>query len=316
MPADQDEIYHLAGPVPYRSMMPFSLIFPHPQPDTAAVLKRGATDLTWNTQYSSSMVRERKRDEQIQVDGEFMRTSINVKHGIGYNLEMGVELPFLHYSSGVLDDFIEEFHDTFGLAQGRRNKNPDDIYAVNYSAGNHIFHSPSEDRLHLGDIPLYLKATLLDPDRDIFGLAARCLVEFPTGDASRGFGSGELDSGIGVLAQKNFSSSLVGYFNVDHVMRKDPSSLKHLHASHVTHISAAIEKAFTPAFSIVIQSDYQTKPLSNAHLMEFTKPEWAGALGLNWKLSDTFRMRLYFTEGITTHTTSDFILGLTLGKRF
>lgn len=310
--ASQDGTYFLAGPMPYRSMTPLSLIFPHPNPEPAKPLEAGRIEGELNTQYASIMVRDNNNTESIQVDGEFLRTSIKTRFGLGHGLECGVELPYLHYSSGFLDDFIEEFHDFLGSAGGKREKNPDDQFQAEYRNRHGAFLNAREDGIHLGDIPLYLKAGLIQREGVGWGLSIRGLAELPTGSSHRGFGSGRLDTGVGLLFEKMFSPSLICYFSADEIFRRDPSSFKGVRCAHVTHLSGSVEKALNESLSLVLQSDFQTRPLKDARLKEFTDPEWSATLGCHVKLSPSMGLKAYFAEGITTDSAPDFTMGLSL----
>ncbi|MBU0756164.1 MAG: DUF3187 family protein [Planctomycetes bacterium] len=304
------------GPVPYRSLMPLSLVFPHPLPDKAVPIKKGETEVNWLSHYGSILVKESKASDEILVDCEYLRTALWVKEGLTDWLEVGFELPFLHCSSGFLDAGIENFHDTFGLPQGKRDKNPDNQFSVIYRREGHVFFTAEEDDFHLGDIPLYLKVTLCCPENGFAGLSARGTLELPTGDEDHGFGSGKIDGGVGLLAQKNLWSTLAAYFSVDQIFRKQPDGFKKIHVEDVTHASLALEQALTRSLTVQLQSDYQTRPLSGSDLREFKYPEWTGTVGLAWRPGDRYWINLSFTEGITTHTTPDFVVGMRLGFRF
>ncbi|MBD3293841.1 MAG: DUF3187 family protein [Armatimonadia bacterium] len=305
-----------AGPIPHRSMMPLSLIFPGPLPDDARVLERAENRLSWNTSYASILVKEQKAGELISVDGEFLRTSLLWERGVGSRVQVGLEIPFLYYMSGFLDAFVENFHDFFGFPQGDRDKYPRNHFDATYQQNNRTFFESSEDKFGLADIPLYCKVGLVDPEEGGFGLAARGLLELPAGSEDKGFGSGKLDGGAGLLAQAAFTPSLAAYLNVDHTWRSDPDAFRGVEAANVTHGSLALEKALSPVFSLVAQTDYQTRPLTGADLHEFKRPKWNASLGFGWRTGRDTMLKFYFTEGITTHTTADFAVGLSLGTRF
>lgn len=296
--------------------MPLSNIFPHPTPDRATPLNKGGTEVRWNTLYASTLVKEAKAPDEIQVDGEFLRTALCVKRGLTDWVEMSIELPFLHYTSGFLDSTIEDYHDAFGFPQGKRDRNPDDQYSAIYKRNGQAFFAAEEDGFHIGDIPIGLKVALTDPSVKTHGLAARALLELPTGDEDKGYGSGEIEGGVGLVAQKSFWPTMTGYFSVDHIFRKTPDDFHDINVAHVTHGSLAFEQVFAGSFSVILQSDYQTRPLKGSDLQQYDKPEWTGSMGLGAGLGERSWILLSFTEGITSHTTPDFVVGLSLGVRF
>jgi len=139
------------GPMPYKSLMPLSALFPHPVPDKAVPLRRGQTEIRWSSLYGSVLVKEASGLDQMQVDGEFLRTTLWVKEGLTDRIEVGIELPFLHNTGGFMDSAIEDFHDFFGFPQGKRDKNPDDQYTAVYQKDGRIFLSSEENGLHRDD---------------------------------------------------------------------------------------------------------------------------------------------------------------------
>lgn len=305
------------GPMPYRSIMPLSLVFPHPIQEKSDLVGKGKTSADWNTLYGSVMVRDGNGPEAIAVDGEFLRTSLYVKHGLNDYIEVGGELPFVHYTSGFLDSTIENFHDMFGFPQGKRDRNPDDQYAAMYSNQYGPYFKANEDGMHLTDIPLYLKIGVLDETTDVCGLALRGTLELPTGNDSAGYGNGGLDSGVGLIWQKRLMPFLACYVNVDHIMRYTPSDFRGVEAANVTHGSLAFESAFTDRFSMVAQTDYQTRPLiDHTKLSEVSQPEWSFTMGLGYRAGETARVKFFFSEGLTTRNAPDFVFGLSLGMVF
>jgi hypothetical protein len=296
--------------------MPLSLIFGQPLPDKPGQLDPGQNEVSWITHYASILVKEQKNQEQMSVDGEFLRTSLWMKRGLFDRIEVGFELPFVHFTGGFLDSTIEDFHDTFGFPQGKRDRNPDDQYDVIYRNEQGLFFSAEENGFHLSDIPIYLKVGILEPEEAGLALAARGTLKLPTGDEDDGFGSGKVDGGLGVLLQKNLMPSLACYLNVDHIFRKSPDSFRGVSAANVTHGTLAFEKAFTSAFSILLQTDYQTRPLRSVDLSVFRHPEWTGSVGAAYHFTERFRMGLTFTEGITTDTAPDFVVGMNMALQF
>lgn len=57
-------------------------------------------------------------------DGEWSRLSLHMQRGLGHGWEVGAAWTLLHRSGGYLDNFIESFHDLFGITQARRQNYP------------------------------------------------------------------------------------------------------------------------------------------------------------------------------------------------
>jgi|GEM_PF-2639227 len=302
------------GPLPYRSLMPLSLIFPHPLPERAAILPDGVVETEIRSDYGTIFVDDRRGAERILVDGEFSRSSLTARTSLGSRVEVGVEIPFVRYLSGRFDDFIDDWHSVFGLSPGHRDEAPENRFGVNYGNGDGTFFAAEEDGFHLADIPLTVKVGLLDPADDTLGLALRGLIELPTGDDEKGFGSGKVDGGAGVLVEKRFGEWAF-YLSADHVFRSTPDSFEGVRAAHVTHGSLAAEYLISPTVALVAQTDYQTRPLDGARLGEFVDPQWSGLLGAAFRLGESTMLRLSMAEGFTTESAPDFVVsaGLVVG---
>ncbi len=303
-----------SGPLPYRSLMPLSLIFPHPLPDRAAVMPWGGIEAEVRSDYGTIFVDDRRGAERIVVDGEFSRSSLTVRAGVGGRTEIAMEIPFLHYASGRFDDFIDGWHSVFGLSPGHRDEAPEDRFGVNYLNGRGSFFTADEDGFHLADIPVTVKVGLLDPEEEALGVALRALVEIPAGDDRKGFGSGKVDGGAGILLEKRLDE-LALYLSADHVFRSSPESFDGIRAAHTTHASLAAEYLVDEDLALVAQTDFQTKPLDGGRLGEFGDPQWSGILGAVFSLGESTRVRLTMAEGFTTESAPDFVVsaGLILG---
>jgi len=256
-----------------------------------------------------------KGDETIFVDGEFSRTALSVRYGLGGRAELGVELPFLRHTSGFMDHFIEDFHTLFGTRQGKRDDFPSDEFGATYSNGEGAFFSTDEDGFHLADIPVTLKVNVLDPAEDDVGLALRGLLDLPTGNDDSGFGSGKLDGGAGIILEKRIDKLGV-YFSIDQVFRKNPGFLDGVHVAHVTHGSFALEYALGKNVSLVAQTDYQTKPLHGVTLRELEDPQWMGGLGAAFRLQGGGVFRIAIEEGFTKRSAPDFVISTVYSVTF
>jgi len=296
-----------AGPIPYRSMMPLSLVFTHPLPDGASVLSSGEVRAGARLDYSSIFISDVDGDETIFVDGEFSRTALAMRFGLGGRTEINVELPFLRYTSGFMDHFIEDFHTLFGTRQGKRDDFPSNEFGAEYATGDGVFFSADEDGIHLADVPVTLKVNVLDPAKDSLGLALRCLLELPTGNEHSGFGSGKLDGGAGVILEKRIEKLAI-YFSMDQIFRRNPGFLDNVHIAHVTHGSLALEYPLGRNVSLVAQTDYQTKALEGVTLREFEDPQWMGGLGAAFRLKGGSVFRISIAEGFTKRSAPDFVI--------
>lgn len=134
-------------------------------------------------------------DEVLVLDAE--RTELVFSHSfqLGSCYYSTVKLPFVAYGGGVLDGFIENWHEVFSLPDGDRDESP--RYQVNIAyndpEGNSFKLEKSE--YGIGDINLELVRPLRCQRSRLEHLlpAVRLGLKLPTGDDEKLMGSGATD---------------------------------------------------------------------------------------------------------------------------
>jgi len=59
--------------------------------------------------------------EEIVLDGETYVATLGLRYGLAKHLQIGFDLPWVCQNNSSLDNFIENFHDFFGLPNSDRN---------------------------------------------------------------------------------------------------------------------------------------------------------------------------------------------------
>ena len=130
--------------------------------------------------------------DRVRLDGETLTLRWRGRRAVGERGEIGVRIPWQQHTGGVLDGFLERYHDTFGLPDSGRDRS---------SNGNLLFELVDDgvsasrvDRRvrQLGDISVD-GAWSLHAGADS-QIALRGALSLPTGDADELTGSG----GVGV----------------------------------------------------------------------------------------------------------------------
>ena len=116
-----------------------------------------------------------------------------------------------------------------------------------------------EDEVLLGDLPITLLVQVRDEDDDGPAIAARVTLEIPTGDESRGGGSGGRDTAAGVLFERSLGRwTLTASFDGVHV--DQPRSFVEAGIDIRTMLFAAggVEYRWTDRFSLLGQALFRT----------------------------------------------------------
>ena len=89
----------------------------------AEILDMG-TELTLNIEHSNNFTSESRGNTFAFFDGETSVLSYGLRRAFTADFEWGVELPFVVHTGGVLDAFIDEFHEVFGFKDSGRSIAP------------------------------------------------------------------------------------------------------------------------------------------------------------------------------------------------
>lgn len=129
------------------------------------------------------------------VDGEVLRTSLKGSVGIGSNLFVSVEVPYVSYSAVSADRFVQSFHTAFGLSPAGRADFPSGAFVVMTQPSNGpLGFDSGNPSSGLGDVTGSLSwRPPARPSSVSYG--ADVVVKAPTGSASEFNGSGAWDAG-------------------------------------------------------------------------------------------------------------------------
>lgn len=309
------------GPFTVRDQNPIYLQSLSLKPMRAEVLPRGALKVRLDSPYSNLFEQGSDGTSNLDLDMELWRPSLNVAYGLRDDLELGIEIPLLHFNGGFLDAFVQAFHNAFGLPNGGRERVPNNRFSYRFeSGGEEIFNFPPAD-LGLGDIAVTIKQQLTGEDSDWPALAWFAQIKFPTGRRSRGFGSGTLNFALGTALDASYKR-LHGYFNAGYyVITRDDALEPFVHSEMFAYMVAG-EVTILPTWTFIVQLTGSTPMLKGTSIDAWNgvpldlivgfrgeEPGLIGGGDLLWQVA--------FSEDVTGHGPSvDFTVFLSLGLRF
>lgn len=308
------------GPIAVRTQNPIYLQVLGLTPGRAEVVPEGTIEARIDSAYSNLYESGQSLRAIEELDMEFWRLVPQVRYGITDDLEVGIEVPLVHFNGGFLDSFIQRFHRTFGLPNGGREFVPNGRFSYRFDAdgATRLNFSPAD--LGLGDIVLHLKHQLVGEDHKWPAVAIFADIKLPTGKSDRGFGSGTPDFGFGTALEASYKR-LHGYFNAGYFAIGGNDLIGNYMHSEMFSFMLAGEVVLLPELSIIAQLNSST-PL----LMRGGFDEWDGVpldlvvgfRGEEQKLlgGQNFIWQLGFSEDVTTKGPSvDFTVFLSLGIR-
>lgn len=184
----------LVQPFYSRNMNPFVQMYGLPAAEGAALASKGNLNTRLVLDVANNYTSDAASGENIVIQGETYRSVLALRYGLGEKLEIGIDLPYLNHGRGRLNNFISDWHDTFGLPQGDRDEAVDDRLSYLYTDHNNQLAAVTDSASGLGDVllaaamPIY-KGGGENPRQ----LTLRAGLKLPTGSASDLLGSGSTD---------------------------------------------------------------------------------------------------------------------------
>ncbi len=171
----------LLAPLAVRNLNPFAQV--QGLPAWSAPLAERGGGFALSADLASHFTRSRRGDEAVSLDGETLRAALRWERQASNRWRIGAELPWLVHGGGVLDGFIEGWHEFFGLPSLGRDRVPRGRLRLTYRRAGRTRVDIRSARNGPGDLGLYAVHRI-----DRHALAVR--LKLPTGEAGDLLGSG------------------------------------------------------------------------------------------------------------------------------
>ncbi len=114
------------------------------------------------------------------MDVEAMCFSHTISYGLTDRFDLSLNIPLMNLSGGVMDGFIERFHETFGIGQHRRKempRNQSQFFYVDKQGNQHWLRKADWEGFNLGNIAVYSGYRIRDCSP---AFSIRAAVKLPT----------------------------------------------------------------------------------------------------------------------------------------
>lgn len=190
-------------PFQVRNLAPTALVHGLAIAETPYLLDKGRSSLQTGFELANNATLNRQEGESVTLDGETYVATLRLRYGLSDRLQLGLDLPWVWHSEGVMDGFINDWHDFFGFSNGDRdtlkNNRLDYLYARGGSEGLQL-----QDEVDgLGDLRLRLNWQFKSTEQAAFTLQGQ--IKAPTGDADKLTGSEAWDFSVAVSGQRGFA---------------------------------------------------------------------------------------------------------------
>ena len=186
----------IATPLRIVNLNPFHLLYGVPGSVGTRVLTPGSSELIASLDMASHLRAGGSGSEQVLIDGETYRQALTLRHGFRDGWEYLLDISVVSHSAGVFDEFIENWHSTFGLPQSNRHNAPRDRLALFYASDGTTHVDLDRGASSLGDVSLGVGFSLPPATLSNDGLAVRSVLKLPTGDEDSLAGSGGFSASV------------------------------------------------------------------------------------------------------------------------
>ena len=296
------------GPLQVKNQFPLFFHLDAPVLESAA----NESSVSLGLSHSSVFMMKDSPGWVVHLDLEMTELRLKYRREIADMVEVGVEVPILSFSSGFLDGPLESYHSAFGFSDYGRSTRPENAFLYEVKRNGSAVVKAEDGRAGLGDIRLSIKKELFKGDPV---LSLKLDMELPTGSASKGFGSGSIDSGIALLADKRLGDKFNAHANVGVVFPGDLRAEKTIAMKDYFYAGAAIEAALWKNFSLLGQVLLQSSPFPHTGIGTVDRACALAVLGGRYS-SGKDSIEFSLTEDANTAGAPDVIFNLTYKKRF
>lgn len=297
-----------AEPLPTTNQNPFlaSIGLPAPLPALAAGQTNVAATLNWG----STAIVDIVGDELFILDAETRELRLAVTHAFDNRLSVRVELPYLYTGGGVLDGFIDDFHDLFGFSEGDRPLfRRDQMLAWYRHSGDQSFVTRTTSTEGVGDLALSLGASWIQSERT--SLTTWLSVEAPTGsDAAYLAPDDDWNLSATLAAQHRFGARWHAFVQASATAHTGEG----LFGEQKTVIWSGFAGAqfdITPRIALLLQTQANTQPIKHTEI-KYLRDAVVLTVGGRIQATDDLAINLGISEDVKVEASPDavFVLGV------
>lgn len=272
------------------------------------------------TEVASHYTKDDKGAESVLFDGETSRAIVSMRYGLAQGWEVGVDVPMVSHDGGVLDSFIEGWHDFFGLPQGGRDRASRDQLRYSYQRNNSSALDYSGSNGGFGDLSLFASYQLLTPvPVERRSVALRGGIKLPTGNSSRLRSSGAMDAHLRLTTSDaetlgQWNTTLFASGGVLWLGKGD--ILEDQQRRWVGFGSVGVGWMPVSWIDFKLQLDGHTSFYDNSNLTQINSSSLQLGIGGSWHFSEQVSLDLAVIEDVVVGSAADVVFHSALNWRF
>jgi len=235
------------------------------------------------------------------VDMELARLALHAGRRVGRRLAVDIEVPFIWTGGGFLDDFVSDWHSTFGLPNGNRDRAPSDLHRYRLTIDGDTVIDNDQGGAGLGDLAATLTFLVTRSDAPI-AAAVRIGMKAPTaGDELSLRGSGGWDYALGLIGEGRWSA----WSAAVHLAAVYPTGVAEVDVEPFATGLLSLTRQYGDGLDLVGELAGRTSPFDTG-VEIFDDPALELRLGVRKTVSRKAAIEVAFVENLSPHTTPDF----------
>ena len=262
----------------------------------------------WSNSFSwvQDVPGEQPEDRRFLIDGESLALDLQVRRGLGPNLDVGIRVPLQGRGGGTLDGFIDWWHRVAHTPTGNRPDFLTDAFRVEgVTTDEEAFSWNDRSGFGLGDVELEARYRVGHGSSPSPSAALVGRVSLPTGSGP--FGGGGFGGGGQLVADVPLSGSFDLYAGLG-FSAQDPGPVRGLeYAPLRAHGFLALEWRPWRRLSLVAETNAASRLVENVD--RYPGVHWLVNVSGRLDLGTRTRLDLGFTENFASQlSTTDFAL--------
>lgn len=299
---------------------PLIRIYGLPSAGNAIVTPVGKIDSQMSLDLANNYIDETAGHERILLDGESYKINMAVSYGIVKGIECGIEIPYIFQNGGLLDGFIESYHNIFGFPQGGRDQVPKGRLLFQYQRNGVDRLKIDTSNSGFGDLSLTSAFQLYhSPNEGSTALALRTSLKLPTGDSGQLHGSGSTDLALWLTAShdhKFMYGHWTLYGAVGAMVMTDSRVLESQQRPAVGFGNIGVGWSPSSWIAFKIQIDGNTAFYNDSELVELSSHSAQLTIGGTLAVSKQIIIDVGVTEDMIIKTSPDVVFHLAVKSRF
>lgn len=297
------------GPLTWEEGSPLQRISYTPAFERADVIGRGGVSADLWLGYSNIFEQDSSATHRLFLDTERLLTAATVRWGLSDRLEVGGRLTFVTTGGGILDSFVEWYHEQLHLGQANRDRFPKDAYEQRLSDGGPTPYLDIRQRtLGLDDVQLFAKWQAAASQDARSALSVRATARLP-GHSNR-VAAERADAALVALARLGAGSWYVHGMLGAGVVRASPQ-LEPILGEASAFLGLAVERSLGASVGAVAQVQIASPLLRGFGHREIEWPASNLILGLAGRWGEDWSWDASFQEDVPPDAPAiDFTLGL------